>query len=70
MEDVQKIAARMGKDLNKMLDIFGKKLNQIPEDHRHLVADAEVDIAKMKKSIKEGDSETLENLIKKYGSKH
>lgn len=70
MEDVEKIAKEMGKNLNKLLDVFGKKLNEIPEEHRHIVADAEVDVAKMKKSIKEGDADTLQNIIKKYGNKH
>jgi hypothetical protein len=70
MEDVKKLADRVGKDLNKILDVFGQKLSTIPDEHKHLVADAQRDIAAVKKSIKEGDSQPLETLIKKYGNKH
>lgn len=70
MEDVKKIAERVGKDMNKMLGVLQQNLAQIPDDKRGVVIDAQKDVNVVMKSLKNGDTESLEKLIKKYGNLH
>ena len=70
MEDIKQIAERLSKDLEQIMKIFDKKLDEIPVELVPEVNERKRDMKDALKKFKEGDEDGMKNIMKKYGDLH
>jgi hypothetical protein len=68
MEDVKKSADIVNKELSKMLSALDNKLITLPEGYSDLIKESRLDISKALRSLKNGDQNGLQQIVKKYAS--
>lgn len=68
MEDVKKSAEIVNKELTNMLNALDSKLATLPAGYTDLIKQSRLDIGKAMRSLKNGDQEALQKIVKKYAS--
>ena len=68
IEDIKKIQLRLGKDIKRLAVIMDTTLANIPQEGMDKVKEARADMAEVLNSIKKGDSEVANKIIRKYAN--
>ncbi len=70
MEDIKQIAERLSKDLEQIVKIFDKKLDEVPVELVPEINERKRDMKDALKKFKEGDEDGMKIIMKKYGDLH
>ena len=68
IDDIKKIQLRLGKDVKDLTRMLDAHLATIPEEGQEVVKESRADMQQLLKSIKDGDQDTPNKILKKYAN--